>query len=312
MRVVVGADVGGTKLAVRVAPLGARPGVEPGTGQAGDQDPEYTDHLLAADGWEASPVDTAAGWLLERLARVVPEGAEIAAVGIGAQGCDTQHHCAELAAAVEKSGVPAVVVNDAALLVPAAGLDTGIGVVAGTGSIAVAADAGGDVLFAGGWGWVLGDEGGAPAIVRDAVRAALAAYDAGSADDGLLAALLGHFAAPDPQTLARIVNDEPTPGNWGPAAPAVFRAADAGSALAAGVIEGAARELEMLVGRLVGRGAVGDTVVAAGSVVVRQSRLADAFRARLAATQPRLTLRLLDVPPVAGALALARARLRTS
>ncbi|MEW2521999.1 N-acetylglucosamine kinase [Actinacidiphila alni] len=302
MRVVVGADVGGTKLAVRVAPLDAQPD--------GDQDPAYTDHLLAADGWEASPVDTAAGWLLERLARVVPEGAEIAAVGIGAQGCDTQHHCAELAAAVEKSGVPAVVVNDAALLMPAAGLDTGIGVVAGTGSIAVAADAGGNVLFAGGWGWVLGDEGGAPAIVRDAVRAALAAYDAGSADDGLLAALLDHFAAPDPQTLARIVNDEPTPGNWGPAAPAVFRAADAGSALAAGVIEGAARELELLVSRLVGRGAVGDTVVAAGSVVVRQPRLADAFRARLAAEQPRLTLRLLDVPPVAGALALARTRLR--
>ncbi|MFJ5613442.1 BadF/BadG/BcrA/BcrD ATPase family protein [Streptomyces sp. NPDC093221] len=299
MKVVVGADVGGTKLAVRVAPL-ADPAASP-----------RADRTLPADGWEAAPVDTAARWLLERLTGAVPEGDEIAAVGIGAQGCDTQRHCAHLAAAVEALGVPAVVVNDAALLVPAAGLDTGIGVIAGTGSIGVGADAAGEVLFAGGWGWVLGDEGGAPAIVRDAVRSALAAYDAGRADDGLLAALLDHFGDPDPQTLARTVNDEPTPANWGPAAPAVFRAADAGSALAAAVVEEAGRQLALLVTRLVGRGAVGDTVVAAGSVVVRQPRLADAFRARLAAAHPSLTLRLLDVPPVAGAVALARARHRT-
>ncbi|MBD0738137.1 BadF/BadG/BcrA/BcrD ATPase family protein [Streptomyces sp. CBMA29] len=289
MKVVVGADVGGTKLAVRVAPLD-----DPAA-------PPRADRTLPADGWEAAPVDTAARWLLERLTRAVPEGDEIAAVGIGAQGCDTQRHCAHLAAAVEALGVPAAVVNDAALLVPAAGLDTGIGVIAGTGSIGVGADAAG----------VLGDEGGAPAIVRDAVRSALAAYDAGRADDGLLAALLGHFGDPDPQTLARTVNDQPTPGHWGPAAPAVFRAADAGSALAAAVVDEAGRQLALLVTRLVGRGAVGDTVVAAGSVVVRQPRLADALRARLAAVHPSLTLRLLDVPPVAGAVALARARHRT-
>lgn len=127
---------------------------------------------------------------------------------------------------------------------------------------------------------MLGDEGGAPALVREAVRAAPAAYDAGHSDDGLLAALLAHFGDPDPQTLARTVNDEPTPGNWSPAAPAVCRAA------------------------------VGSTVVAAGSVVVHQPRLAESFRARLAAAHPSLTLHLLDVPPVAGAVALARARYR--
>jgi N-acetylglucosamine kinase-like BadF-type ATPase len=296
MKVVVGADVGGTKLAVRVAPLD-------GTGVRAES-------TLAADGWEASPVDRAARWLLERLTRAVPDGDEIAAVGIGAQGCDTQPHCARLAAAVEALGVPAVVVNDAALLVPAAGLDTGIGVIAGTGSIGVGTDAAGEVLFAGGWGWVLGDEGGAPAIVREAVRAALAAYDAGQPDDGLLTALLGHFGDPDPQTLARTVNDAPTPANWGPAAPAVFRAADAGSALAAAVVDEAGRQLVLLVTRLVGRGAVGDTVVAAGSVLVRQPRLAEAFRTRLAAAHPALTVSLLEVPPVAGAVALARARHR--
>ncbi|MFC4031680.1 BadF/BadG/BcrA/BcrD ATPase family protein [Streptomyces polygonati] len=289
----MGADVGGTKLAVRVeTPEGAvRADVE-----------------VPAAGWEAAPVDRAARWLLDHLGRAVPSGDEIAAVGVGAQGCDTQEHCAHLAAALESLGVPATVVNDAALLVPAAGLDHGIGVIAGTGSIAVGADPAGTVLFAGGWGWVLGDEGSAPAIVREAAKAALGAYDAGREDDGLLSALLAHYGDPDPQTLARSVNDEPTTANWGPAAPAVFRAAAAGSSLALGVVDEAAVQLTALVGRLRGRGARGRTVVAAGGVLVGQPLLADRLRAHLATAHPDLTLRLLDVAPVTGAVALARAR----
>ena len=294
MRVdVVGADVGGTKLAVRVE-------TPDGVVRAGLRAP--------ARGWEASPVEDAARWLVEHLASAVPAGDEIAAVGIGAQGCDTQEHCALLGEAVEALGVPAVVVNDAALLVPAAGLDTGIGIIVGTGSIGVGADADGAVLFAGGWGWVLGDEASAPAIVREATKAALAARDDGQSDDGLLGALLAHFGAaapghwPGPSTTTR------RPANWGPARPAVFRAADAGSALAARVIDQAAGHLELLVSRLVGSGAVGGTVVAAGSVITRQARLAARLRARLAQSHPALTMRLLDVEPVVGGLVLARRR----
>jgi N-acetylglucosamine kinase-like BadF-type ATPase len=294
MRVVIGADVGGTKIAITVAALD-------GTVRR--------ETAYPAEGWEAAPIDAAARWLLGHLTRAVPEGDEIAAVGIGAQGCDTQEHCVRLAAAIEAVGpAAATVVNDAALLIPAAGLESGIGVIAGTGSIGVGTDRTGAFVSCGGWGWVLGDEAGAPAIVREATKSALAAFDDGRADDGLLSALLEHFAVPEPQALARAVNDEATPENWGPAAPVVFRAADEGSALAAGVIDDAARSLELLVSRLVRRGAVGTTVVAAGSVIVNQPRLADGFRAYLARAQPGLELRLLDVPPVAGAVALARRR----
>lgn len=288
MRVVVGADAGGTKLAVRVETLD-------GTVRADERYP--------ADDWSASPVDSAARWLLDRVRQAVPDGDEIVAAGIGAQGCDTREHCVHLADAIAALGVPAVVVNDAALLVPAAGLDTGIGVIAGTGSIGVGADADGALLFAGGWGWVLGDEGSAPAILREATRAALAAYDGGAADDGLLAALLAHYGVPSPQALARAVNDDPTTANWGPGAVTVFDAAERGSALAARVVDDAAAHLAGLVDQLVRRGAVGDTVVAAGSVLVRQPRLAAALRDRL---DPSLALRLLTVEPVVGGVALAR------
>lgn len=307
MRVLMGADVGGTKIAIRVA--------------AADGS-THSDVEYPAEGWEASPVEDAARWLLDRLIRAAPDCGEIAAVGIGAQGCDTQQHCARLAAAIEARGVAATVVNDAALLVPAAGLEKGIGVIAGTGSIAVAADAEGKVLFAGGWGWVLGDDASAPGIVREATKAVLAAADAstgtgtgtrsgtgtGTADDGLLAALLNHFAVADAPSLARAVNDEPTPENWGPGARAVFRAADEGSPLALSVVDDAARSLQLLVTRLLERGAVGETVVAAGSVIVHQPRLAERFRAHLLRAHPGLELRVLDVPPVAGAIALARTR----
>ena len=99
---------------------------------------------------------------------------------------------------------------------------------------------------------MLGDEGGAAAIVREATRAALTAHDEGLADDGLLAALLGAFGvdalrAGDGavERLTRLVNDEPTVENWAPRAPAVFAAAEDGSGLAMAVIEAAAAGIEL-------------------------------------------------------------------
>ena len=129
-------------------------------------------------------------WVTDLVRRTVPHGATIAAVGLGAQGLDTDAIAREFAAAMPW---PTTAVNDAALLVPAAGLDSGLGVIAGTGSIGVGRDAHGAAIITGGWGWVIGDEAGAAGIVREATRAALFAHDDGLPDDGLLAALLDAF-----------------------------------------------------------------------------------------------------------------------
>ncbi len=291
MDLLAGLDVGGTKLAIRVETL------------AGEQ---VADAALAAAGWSASPAAEAAAWLTGHLERCLPPGGRVVAAGVGAQGCDSPHTCENLRLALGAAGIAATVVNDGALLVPAAGLDTGIGIVAGTGSIAVGTGPAGEILLAGGWGWVLGDEGGAAAIVREATRAALTAHDEGQADDGLMAALADAFGAGTAEQLARLVNDEPTAENWAPRVPAVFAAAEAGSGRAAAVIEAAAAELAALAGRLRARGAVGTTVVAAGSVITRQPRLARALAARLRREHPDLELRILAGEPVAGAVALAR------
>jgi N-acetylglucosamine kinase-like BadF-type ATPase len=289
-RVVAGMDIGGTKTAVAVEGLG-------GERVAGAE--------LPSAGWSAAVPRVAAEWILRRLDDVAA-GADVVALGVGAQGCDTAEHCARLERELAALGARARVVNDAALVVPAAGLGAGIGVIAGTGAIAVGRDATGAHLFAGGWGWVLGDDAGATGIVREATRAVLAAHDAGAGDDGLLGALQAAFGVESPDRLARAVNDEPTPESWGPRAPVVFAAADAGSALAAGVVEAAAAHLTRLVGQLVARGALGRDVVAAGGVAAHQPRLAADLRRLLAREHPALTLRLLERPPVAGALVLAR------
>jgi N-acetylglucosamine kinase-like BadF-type ATPase len=292
MKVIAGIDVGGTKLAIRAETL---------------EGERVTHGQFSAAAWQAVPATAAAAWLTERLAQCLPGEARVAALGVGAQGCNSPAVAADLEWALGSLGVRATVVNDGALLIPAAGLDQGIGIVAGTGSVGIAVDAAGNTLRAGGWGWVLGDEGGAAAIVREATRAALAAHDEGRPDDGLLDALEQAFGAATAERLARAVNDEPTPENWAPRSPAVFAAADGGSALAAAVIDAAAGHLATLVSRLVARGAAdGGTVVAAGSVIVRQPRLARAFRACLARQHPELTVRILDEEPVAGAVVLAR------
>lgn len=290
-RVIVGMDVGGTKTMIIVESL---------------EGAARTECEVSSTGWDAEPIDTGVRWITKRLRDVVPDGAAVASLVIGAQGLDAPEISRGFAEELARAGFPAIAVNDAALVVPSAGLERGIGVISGTGSIAVATAADGSPMFAGGWGWVIGDEGGAAALVREATKAALLARDSGSTDDGLLGALCLAFDVTGAERLARAVNDDPTMHNWGSRAPAVFAAADAGSRLAADVIGDAALHLAVLVDQLVGRGAVGDDVVAAGSVITRQPRLFEAFRRQVEAQHPGLRVLLSAEPPVTGALELAR------
>jgi N-acetylglucosamine kinase-like BadF-type ATPase len=209
-------------------------------------------------------------------------------------------------AALAAKGYRAIAVNDAALIVAAAGFTQGIGIISGTGAIGVGADAQGNFLAAGGWGSVIGDEGSAASLVREAARAALRANDDGRPDDGLLGHLLRTFDVADAERLTRRVNDDPTTDNWAPHAPAIFAAADAGSMLANAVIVDGARYLADLVGQLRNRGAAGSDIIVAGSVIVNQTRLFQAFNQHIEQRWPRLRVHVLHAAPVEGAVLLAR------
>jgi N-acetylglucosamine kinase-like BadF-type ATPase len=256
--------------------------------------------------WEAEPEDEAALWIAARVERHVPTGGTIVSLAFGAQGINRSETSRALEAALAAKGYPTVAVNDAALIVAAGGFTQGFGIIAGTGAIGVGANAEGKFLAAGGWGCVIGDEGSAASLVREATRAALRAHDEGKADDGLLGHLISTFGVSDPERLTRQVNDDPTSDNWAPHAPAIFAAANTGSALAQAVIVDGARYLADLIGQLRNRGAVGADVVVAGSVIVNQARLYDAFRRFVVEQHPDLRVHVLHAAPVEGAVLLAR------
>ena len=227
-------------------------------------------------------------------------------VAVGAHGCDNTQQCLDLQREIGRYFTGAVlVVNDAELMPPAMGLPGGIGMVAGTGSIAVARDAEGRLVTAGGWGWVLGDEGSAAGIVREAVKASLGQLDRGRADDPLTQKMLTAFGATDGAELAMAVTHSNSADWWGSHAELVFTAADEGSAVATRVLAEAGAQLAGLIDRLAARGVRAGQVVAGGAVIQKQPRLRGAVAAALATAHPDVTLTVLDRQPIYGALALA-------
>ncbi|GIH15940.1 sugar kinase [Rugosimonospora africana] len=227
-------------------------------------------------------------------------------MAVGAHGCDTTAQCDAFAAELRRYFTgPLRVVNDAELVTAATGLTEGIGVIAGTGAIAVARDARGELLTAGGWGWILGDEGSSAGLIREATRAVLTELDLGGALDPLGRRLMAAFGVTEGAELALAVSTADSAASLGSHAEQVFLAADEGSALAAGVVTQAGQQLALLVDRLAGRGAAAAQIVAGGTVILVQPRLRRAFLDAVREHQPSSVLQFLDRPPVLGALELA-------
>ncbi|SOE07044.1 N-acetylglucosamine kinase [Streptomyces sp. Ag109_G2-15] len=289
---VVGVDVGGTKTHLRALAGGEL----------------VADRVRSSSGWRPHAPAAAAAWLAALLDDALPTGLIPAALAVGGHACETPRQCASIRAALgDVLDAPALVVGDAELLVPAAGLEKGVGLVAGTGSVAVGHAADGTPVQVGGWGAVLGDEGGAAGLVREAARACWAAHDRGEAPDALAAGLLAAFDVPEVPALgAALESATDVSAEWGQHAPVLFSAAEAGSRLAREVIAAGGRSLAALVVRLADRGLVVDDVVVAGSTVLAQPLLYDAFTTALADALPGARPHPLRVPPVNGAVALAR------
>ncbi|MFY9726943.1 MAG: BadF/BadG/BcrA/BcrD ATPase family protein [Bryobacteraceae bacterium] len=140
------------------------------------------------------------------------------------------------------------VTTDAAVaLAGATGSGQGIVVIAGTGSMALGRDEQGRMARAGGWGYVLGDEGGAFDMVRQAVRAALRMEEGWGPETTLRAALLEATSSIDAnQMLHRFYTPEWERSRVAALAPLVDRAAGEGDAAALHIVNQAAQELAVL------------------------------------------------------------------
>lgn len=243
--------------------------------------------------------------LLQLFAQV--DGSDTASVVVGAHGLDSELQAEEFQsrmAALHSGRVLAI--NDVELVAPAAGLDEAIAVIVGTGSKIVGHDSHGQLVSAGGHGFLFNDPGSAPGLAREAMKGVLDAYDDGDAPDALARNLMNHFGVSDVVALSHAFNGDPRLSTWAALGPLVFTSADEGSAIADRVIDRAARQLARDVGRVRSRGAAGTNVICAGGVITNQTRLYRALSRHIDDLDLGLTVSLLTVSPVVGAVALAR------
>lgn len=286
---VVGIDVGATKTHVVLATAGVI----------------TFEEIVATSTWRTGSPPQDAQALAGVVSRLLGQPVLKFPLGVGAHGCDTTQQCLVMAGELRKHFLgPVAVVNDAELVPLALGVTGGIGLVAGTGSIATVRDEKGQLLTAGGWGWVLGDEGSAAGIVREAVRAVLMQLDRQQPGDALTTRLMNSWQVTEGPELAMRLTRANSAEVWGRHAPEVFAAAAEGSAVAQSVIREAGEALATLVQRLAARHGGADQVVAAGAVISAQRSLWDSFAASMEEAVPHMAVTLLDRAPVLGAIRL--------
>jgi glucosamine kinase len=191
------------------------------------------------------------------------------------------------------------VVHDTNLVLAAAGMDAGIALIAGTGSVAYGRDRSGRESRAGGWGWLLGDEGSATWLAREAAREVLRRAEAGEPAGALSEGLLAAVRVRGARELTGRLHTFREPRRWAALAHVVFEAASA-DAGAEALVERAADGLSDLVERVRAELSIKGPVVLAGGLLLNHARLESAVRLRLGPA----TLRL-EEPPVAGAVRLA-------
>lgn len=203
-------------------------------------------------------------------------------------------------------GSTVVVVHDTHLILAAAGVNEGIAVISGTGSVAWGRTAEGATARAGGWGYLLGDEGSGYAIAVAAVRHALRRADDRLPADPLSTTLLANCGLTSADALLDDFYARSNRGYWARKAETVFTLADAGDDASVQIILDAAGSLAALI-RQVHRalGRKDDLpVVLGGGVLVNQPVLGEVLRHHLSRDDPR-TLITIDRDPAHGALDLA-------
>jgi glucosamine kinase len=210
----------------------------------------------------------------------------VAALAMGLTGV-TSADTPEAGLAVELAGrvvsADKILADNDALpaLKGAHGGQPGIICIAGTGAITLGIDAAGRQERAGGWGWLLGDEGSAFWIGREGLRAALRAQEGLGPPTALLAAFQDHFQVAAMIQVKRAVfgGDFAAQGFAG-LAPLVAAAAEQGDTVAAGIFRQAGAELAAAVRAVARRldfGAQPATVAPVGGAFEHFGLLRQAF-----------------------------------
>jgi len=244
---------------------------------------------------------------------------ETGAVCLGMAGADQPRESGVVRGVLANiaPGAKTVVVNDALIALEAGAPGApGIVVASGTGSIAYGRDANGRAARAGGWGYLLADEGSGFWIGRDALRGVVKALDRRGPATALTPIVLATLGVPRPQDVAReVYRGGVKPAKIAALATHVHTAAEAGDAVARQILDRAALELSFLAEAVADRLSLKEmSIVLSGGTFRAAPRLIAGFTEHLAERLPGATVRVLDVEPAQGAvrlaLALARGELR--
>ncbi|HKY19789.1 MAG TPA: BadF/BadG/BcrA/BcrD ATPase family protein [Vicinamibacterales bacterium] len=305
---VLGIDVGGSKTVCLLADDHAR--------------------VIARGREEGANLQGAGELALEKVLHTVMEstlqdtGIVPSAICLGIAGVDRAADEAVVRGIMTRIGYKAriLIVNDALIALQAGiGDAPGIVIVSGTGSIAYGRNEHGEASRAGGWGYVLGDEGSGYWIGRLALRAVVRHADGRGRATSLTPRLLSHFGV---QQASELINkvyherggaEELSPRPIAALAKYVQHARDEGDLVATAILHRAADELITAATAVMTRLELTDTpftFVLAGGMFRAVPWLCDQMQLLLPALAHQSTVIRLDEEPALGAVQLAIAEAR--
>lgn len=241
------------------------------------------------------------------------DGAHPHALFVGAAGAGRAQVASELKDVLQaRFPESRIDVRDDAYIALRAVVPQGDGVVliSGTGSIAYA-ERGSESFRAGGYGYLLGDEGSGYSIGAAALKQLLRSFDGRAPRDAFLDRVASSLGVRDTfDVLAAIYGDERPVSRLASLAPVVLEAANSGDRSANKIVQGAALELADLVKTVVKRAQLAGgsaPIVFAGGLLQANSLLTYLLETRLSNDLPSMPIRKEPAEPYLGALAAADA-----
>jgi N-acetylglucosamine kinase-like BadF-type ATPase len=236
------------------------------------------------------------------------------AICLGIAGVDRPQDATVVRGIMSRIGYKAriLIVNDALIALQAGiGDGAGIVIVAGTGSIAYGCDGRGNAARAGGWGYVLGDEGSGYWMGRLALRAIVREADGRGQPTSLTPRVLAHFGVARPEELLQtIYRGDLKPSTVAALATHIQKARDEGDTIAGAILDRGARELAAAAASVASQlelTAEEFAFVLSGGMFKAVPWLQEELTRLLPAIAPRSRTVLLDVEPAVGAVRLALA-----
>lgn len=207
--------------------------------------------------------------------------------------------------------VPVYLCSDGEILLVGglAGLE-GYALISGTGSLALSRSSDGSLKRAGGYGYMLGDEGSAYWIAHQALRRSLRSLEGRDLNTHMLPSLLEGCSLSKAEDLIAYVHHQATKADIAKLAPLVTVFAKEGDALANDILSCAAKELVALVVSVQNPAITAKELVLAGGVLEKDPVVRPLFEEELKKVLPELRIIKARGTALDGACLLAITKFR--